>query len=511
MVPFKAIRASAVRTLTVTPIRHSALFTMVCGSLLAICAIFALVMYDSRQDVGREVAISAGNLASAVAHDVDRNIELIDLSLQAAASAWSKPAVHSLDPDLRNMLLFDNSSTAQDIGNILVLDKDGIVRASSRPINSPSPSFSDRDYFRVHVGSGNVGLFVSKPFVSRVSGLWQVGLSRRIDIPDGSFGGVVVGTLQLSYLNRLYHGLNLGPGGTITLFRTDGRVVTREPYVESDVRRSLGNTDSFNRIRSVSAGSFEGPSPVDGIDRIISFHRVGTLPLIQEIEVSVDQAYAAWLHKALVIGGILGLLCLSSLGLLLMLGAELTRRMEVESVLERLAGTDPLTELANRRRFAEALDEEWQRAIRHNSELSLLMIDADGFKRYNDLYGHPNGDALLRVLARCIADNARRPGDLAARYGGEEFSVLLPSTAADGAMTVAEQIRSTIYGLGQQHSGASAGRATVSIGVATMKPRAGNSSAELLAAADAALYRAKADGRDCCRRAFMNPGGELAA
>ena len=485
--------------------RHAALFAVVSGSLLAICMIFGLVMYDSRRDVSREVEISASNLASAVAHDVDRNIELIDLSLQAAAGAWSKPAVQTLAPELRDLVLFDNSATAQGIGVLLVLDKSGMVRASSKPIDSATTSFADRDYFQVHVGNDDVGLFVSKPFISRVSGSWQVGLSRRINNLDGGFSGVVVGTLQLTYLNKLYHSLNLGPDSNITLFRTDGRIITREPYSESDVRRSLGQTEGFNQIRSSRAGSFEGASPVDGKHRVISFHRVGNLPLIQDIEVSVDQAYGNWWHKTLIIGGILGFLCLSSTGLLLMLRAELNRRIAVEATLEHLAGTDPLTELANRRQFSEALSMEWHRAIRDGSELSLLMIDADSFKCYNDVYGHPAGDDLLRTLARCIKDGIHRPSDLAARYGGEEFVVLLPNTKSVGAFTVAEEIRRAVSALGWRHSGTPLGRATVSVGSATMKPSLGETSEALLAASDAALYRAKAEGRNCTRVAPARP------
>jgi diguanylate cyclase (GGDEF)-like protein len=485
--------------------RQRILFSLMTGALLAICLIFGSVMNDSRRDLRRQVSVSAANLASAVAHDVDRNIELLDLSIQAVTKTWGNPAIRALAPDLRQMVLFDNALTAQDFGSILVLDQNGIVRADSKTPAPPQASFRDRDYFGVHFGSDDIGLFVSKPFVSRMTGKWAIGLSRRIDNPDGSFGGVVVGTLQLGYLNRLYSALNVGSDGSITLFRTDGTVITREPYVESDTRRYLGDTEGFGLVRSARTGSFEGPSPVDGVDRIISFHRVGKLPLIQDVEVSVEQAYSAWWQKTFILSGVLGLLCLGCLALMMLLYAEFGRRIAMEETLERLASTDALTGVANRRHFSSAFDAEWRRSLRDARMLSLLMIDADQFKAFNDLYGHPAGDELLRSLAACISANIGRPGDLAARYGGEEFAVLLPETDSVGALMVAEGIRCAIEGLEQHHAGDAIARATVSIGVASVQPAFGQSKDDLVAAADAALYQAKADGRNRCCVALPPP------
>ena len=483
--------------------RRRVLVTLMVATLAAICVVAVLVMAEARRDVGRSVAVSAGNLAAAVAHDVDRNIELLDLSLQAAAKGWSNPDIQSLAAPLRKMVLFDSSASAEDIGPVFILDETGSVQAVSKMEVAIGMNFADRDYFRVHANTNAIGLFVSKPFISRISGNWQVALSRRIDKPDGSFAGVVATSLQLDYLSKLYKGLDLGDEGTITLFRMDGRVITREPYVENDIRRSLGGTDAFNRIRPLRSGSFEGESPVDGARRIISFHRVGNLPLIQDVEVSVDQAYADWLRRAAITGGALFFLCLSSLVLMLMLDVELTKRVAVEKALERLATTDGLTGLPNRRRFGEALQMEWTRASDTGSPLSLLMIDADSFKAYNDLYGHPAGDSLLQSFARCLTDNARRIGDLACRYGGEEFAVLLADTDAAGALRVAETIRGEIVGLAHDHPGTPSQLATVSIGVATVRPGPGQTSERLLLAADASLYRAKAAGRNCCRVAAM--------
>jgi diguanylate cyclase (GGDEF)-like protein/PAS domain S-box-containing protein len=169
--------------------------------------------------------------------------------------------------------------------------------------------------------------------------------------------------------------------------------------------------------------------------------------------------------------------------------------------MERMAATDGLTGLANRRNFDFVADKEWSRCERENQPLSVLLLDADHFKLFNDRYGHLAGDGCLRAIASQLAAAARGPGDLAARYGGEEFLVLLPNTNSEGAMRLAERIRELVLNLAIVHEGSPApGVVTVSIGAATAWPRdSGNGPnriSALLAAADAALYQAKSRGRN---------------
>ncbi|MBW7964495.1 diguanylate cyclase [Bradyrhizobium sp. BR 10261] len=178
---------------------------------------------------------------------------------------------------------------------------------------------------------------------------------------------------------------------------------------------------------------------------------------------------------------------------------DITEQKNLETRLETLAIEDSLTGLANRRRFDERLKEEWARAYRDRSSLGLLMIDVDHFKAYNDEYGHPAGDACLRVVAKTIAAEVQRGGDLAARYGGEEFAMLLPNTDAAGCARLGERIRNAIRDAGLVHASNPAGPCvTVSVGGAACRPAvertAGTSS--LVEAADRALYAAKDAGRD---------------
>ena len=164
--------------------------------------------------------------------------------------------------------------------------------------------------------------------------------------------------------------------------------------------------------------------------------------------------------------------------------------------LARLATTDGLTDLVNRRGFEQALDTEWRRAIREETPLSLLMIDVDCFKRYNDTYGHIAGDACLRQVAGALAAACRRPADVVARYGGEEFAVILPSTASAGARTLAEAARRAVQLLHMPHAGSDHQTVTVTVGCATLYPRQALASSILVRCADAALYEGKHLGRN---------------
>jgi diguanylate cyclase (GGDEF)-like protein len=166
------------------------------------------------------------------------------------------------------------------------------------------------------------------------------------------------------------------------------------------------------------------------------------------------------------------------------------------NAVEALAITDALTGLANRRRFDQYLSAEWRRSMRDHQPLSLLMLDADKFKAYNDTYGHQRGDNCLKQIAEACMDVVSRPGDLIARFGGEEFVVVLPNTESAGALQVANEICEALRSRRLPHSGNTAGIVTISAGCATLIPKFGRHAPELIEMADKALYRAKFNGRN---------------
>ena len=187
-----------------------------------------------------------------------------------------------------------------------------------------------------------------------------------------------------------------------------------------------------------------------------------------------------------------------------------TALTEINHRLMNLASEDGLTGLSNRRTYDVALKKAFAQSGRSGEPLSLLIIDVDHFKAYNDTYGHPAGDNCLRTIGNLLRISLRRPSDLAARYGGEEFAAILPDTPEEGAMQLAEKLRKSILGLGMEHSGTKLGAVSVSVGVATMAPgRPVARHEELMASADTALYAAKSGGRN--RTICAAPGQQLAA
>lgn len=184
--------------------------------------------------------------------------------------------------------------------------------------------------------------------------------------------------------------------------------------------------------------------------------------------------------------------------------AALTELRELKKVLEQrnaelrlLSSQDGLTGISNRRCFDMTLSDEWGRAQRHRRPISLIMIDVDHFKLFNDTYGHQKGDSCLQAVASTIDATVSRNGDLVARYGGEEFVIILPETEMNGAMTVAEQIRTAIVNLQMEHSSSlTAEHVTVSLGCASITPTHDLDSDTLVKHADAALYQAKEKGRN---------------
>lgn len=184
------------------------------------------------------------------------------------------------------------------------------------------------------------------------------------------------------------------------------------------------------------------------------------------------------------------------------------RLKQLTDALREMASIDALTGLANRRSFNEHLEREWGRCTRQDQPLSLLMVDVDHFKLFNDRYGHPAGDACLGSVAGAVRLALLRPGDMAARYGGEEFVLLLPNTPASGAMQIASRVQELVAVLNLPHeTSPTASHVTVSIGAAWLVPDAGSRDASLplpsadrlLACADTALYHAKKGGRNTVR------------
>lgn len=465
-------------------------------TLLLICVVVADLLREDRDANRRAASKALTTVCAILSHDIARNIEIYDLSLVGASEAFRQPGVDALPIELRRSVLFDRAADAPYLGSIRVLDRAGDTIISSRPRLPKHLNFAERDYFQAQLRQPNLGLFIGRPFTSKIDGEEVIGLSRRLTDTHGAFDGVVVGTLQLAYFQRLLEKVSLSAHGSITVLENDGTILARRPYRDGLIGQVVRPFGLSQLLHGSNVSEYVGPSPIDSVERLMRYERIGDLPLVLVATEATADIYADWWRKAVSICITIAFCCLIICTLALALQRELRRRHVAEEAFMRLAGEDSLTLLPNRRTFDAQLQRDWVAAVRAQQPLSLLMVDADEFKTFNDTFGHLRGDEALRTLATCFAQTARRPRDTAARLGGEEFALLLPSTPADAAYAMAERLLQRVRDLTLANPNAKAGILTVSIGVSTCLPTPAGTSRQLVAEADDALYAAKHAGRN---------------
>ncbi|WP_027544199.1 diguanylate cyclase [Bradyrhizobium sp. WSM2254] len=457
-------------------------------TVIGFSAICVNVMLDMRRGEEALARQTLENLATTIDSDVSRNIEIYDLSLKAVANNMLLPELATVSKTVRHLILFDHATTARHFGAIQVFDPDGRLTIDASSLDPLPEVRSDEDYFRVHRDNPEAGLFISRPMLFR--GAYSIVLSRRISDTDGGFLGVVAGSIRFSYFHELFERLSLDPEDTITVLRRDRTIIMRRPFDLDVIGKNLAERPAWKADNLKVGSAFAGQGPVDATPRLY-VRSSGSSPLFVVAGKPLSAVFALWQKEAIRIGAVVLALALFVLGSTLVLAREIGRRAEAERKLEEMATTDALTGLKNRRKFDAVIDVEWRRAMRQKTPVALLMIDADHFKTYNDTFGHQAGDQLLVGIAICVSDSVSRAGDCAARYGGEEFAVLLPNTSITEAFRIAEAIRGKVLGWSDDTA-----TSTVSCGIASLVPAAGMDWSILVAAADKALYAAKAGGRN---------------
>ena len=454
-------------------------FTAICGS----------VLMSMRRGDEKLAHQTLGNLASSIDADIARNIELYDLSLRNVVGNMTEPELVEISRPMRQLILFDHAATARHFGAIQVTDVAGNVTLDSSTLDPKQQNFADEEFFKVHKRDPLFGLYISKPMLHQ--GSYGIVLSRRIAARDGTFLGIVAGFIRYSYFHEIADRLQLEPNDLISVVRQDGVLIMRAPFDMEIIGRDLSRVPGVQRALAYFSGSFIGNSAVDGVQRLYVW-REGSHPLIVMVGRSTDVIYGQWRKEALQIGGAMAALGLIACALMLILAREMGKRGEMEDRMARLAMTDGLTGLANRRHFDVVMDKEWQRAQRARAPISLLMIDADHFKVFNDNFGHQAGDLVLCGIAWSIARHAKRASDCAARYGGEEFALILPGLSLADAIELGERIRVEVGHL--ERDGMTT--TTISVGAACLVPSSLTTSNDLISNADSALYAAKAHGRN---------------
>jgi diguanylate cyclase (GGDEF)-like protein/PAS domain S-box-containing protein len=609
------------------PSVHIGIVALIIAVCLLVLGLEAWPTWQSRTSAIEGDKVETSNLARSLAQHAHDSVRIADTVLLGLRERAETDGLGTANRERMHQIMVLYAAHLPMVDGLFIYDAAGNWVVNSRLARFPAGlNNADRAYFQYHRDHADRGPHIDRPVRSKIDGRWILPVSRRIDNPDGSFGGVVLATLSIDFLQRFYQTFDTEAGGAIALDTADGILIARNPADD----RQIGTDVSKGAILrgmppAVIARTVEYTSALDGIRRFGSARRVEDYPLIVLVSHSVSAVLSDWYSSALrylTIGGIaavsvifLGLrvahqvkvreeaerryrlladystdaiVCATLSGrrtyvspsftsltgwsreeslsfpwgsivhpedrprfdqitAALHAGAEqvtccfryqcksgdavwveariqmlpesrngevqlianirdITKRKIAEDAVEALnrelsaqALTDALTGLGNRRCFDKTLQMEWARAARTSTCLSLLMVDLDRFKLYNDRYGHQQGDACLRLVADTIIRTVQRQGDIAVRYGGEELALILPNTDAAGAKEVAERLRAAVEAIGLEHwENGPWGCVTASIGAATAtpKPNGRTGGSDLVAQADWALYEAKRVGRN---------------
>jgi diguanylate cyclase (GGDEF)-like protein len=391
-----------------------------------------------------------------------------------------------------------------------MLSENGEEHDLPAPDGRPRADASDREYFSFHAagpGAQARNLHLSTPVQSRVDRRWYLPISMKMSAPPESTEAlprraalpmrVLYAAVGLERLAGEHESMRFRPDGAITLVRSDGIILSRAPIDSPFIGRDLSKSRHFEADYGRNArGSFVSDGLLtDHVRRLVSFEHLSEYPLTVLVSRGYDDVFAAFdarQRSAFAVNAVLTLIVIAVTAFFVRSRRAQREMVTVQDDLRRLATTDELTGVMNRRAFMDAARREFDRARRYGRPAAVLALDIDHFKLVNDDYGHAGGDLVLRgCAARWQA--ALRDQDVLGRIGGEEFCIVLPETGETHAALIAERLRA-LTGDAPMPGGRCL--VTVSVGWTVIEP-ADKSWSEVLERADRALYAAKAAGRNC--------------
>ncbi|WP_323055230.1 sensor domain-containing diguanylate cyclase [Pseudomonas mandelii] len=473
--------------------------------ILVAISIVSIYWFQSIQNKAYEISqanIVSENLTQSIAQQATDTFDEANIILDELIERVSND--HFLtNIEAAQKLLTKRVFTTEQLHGLFFYDKHGRWLLSSFETTPDAANNSDRDYFIFHANNVTLTPRIGRAIISRTTGEWIIPFTRRVNDGDGQFKGVVLATIKMTYFDQFFSKFSIDDNGAIFLALNDGTIIARRPFTENLIGTSLAKSEIFSIYLPLSpADTVMIKSIIDGVDRLFGYRLLQKYPLVVAAANSKDAILNSWRIGTAKMGAMIGtvLLVNTFVGFLLIKQVRHGARIETDltksqATLEKLVLQDPLTGLANRRHMEKSLQLEWLRATRNTSPLSLIMLDIDFFKSYNDHYGHIAGDQCITTVGQTAARLIRRPSDLAVRYGGEEFALLLPDTDSTGAYIIAEKIRCGVMDLAIPHQENPAGVVTVSLGVHTCIPDSVDYQL-LLAKADSALYSAKRTGRN---------------
>ncbi|WLH97773.1 diguanylate cyclase [Pseudomonas hefeiensis] len=389
------------------------------------------------------------------------------------------------------------------IAQVAVINAAGrLVYSSLGPVTG-NVDLSGREHFQVHLENPSQDkLFISKPVLGRVSGIWSIQFTRPI-VDEGKFVGVFVISIPINFFTDFYRKINVGPSGLIALVGKDR--IPRAVASKSGLNTTLdgivlSQDEPYFDNTNPAEGLYRGASAFDRVDSLVAYRRLEHTGLIVLVQLSPTDYLSSFnerrqflLFSATVTSALLFAFAIFLYFVTRQHLGNTAALKQSYSALRQLVSVDLLTGARSRGDFLEALETEFSRAERHGTELSLIWLDLDHFKRVNDTYGHPVGDTVLSQVTT-LCNGVLRAHDVFGRLGGEEFGVILPHTNGMDALDVAEKLRKIVE-KAVIPTDRGPLQVSISCGVSSMLP-VGDSPSQLIVRADDALYKAKHAGRN---------------
>ncbi|MBA2690083.1 MAG: EAL domain-containing protein [Burkholderiales bacterium] len=458
--------------------------------LALIGSIWMVTMQRVRYEKAKTIAAvtrANSNLAIAFEEHTVRTFTGIDQSLQFLKQEYEREGAKLDLPKLIASGVIDRSIYA----SVGVIDERGdIVLAALTPFKSTN--LADREYFKVQ-RQGTQEIYIGQVLKGRLSGKWGIPVSRRINKPDGSFGGVVFASVDPAYFSNFYQQTDLGEQGLVVLVGLDGITRARRSGQKGSFGEDMRRSDVLLKQPPDGIGNSASAGTLDGVPRFHSFRRLKQYPLIVSVGVSQAEALAPFYkneRQYYLVAGLASVFIVVFAGWLMI---ALSRQRSAQERLLYQANYDGLTQLPNRVLYYDRLKHALSHAKRRKWTAGVMFIDLDGFKSVNDRLGHEFGDQLLGQVAQRLRQCVRA-SDTIGRLGGDEFAIILSelAKAADSAVVAQKVIDALAKPFQLDHSEAIV---TASIGIATY-PTDSEDAGQLVKNADTAMLRAKALGKN---------------
>lgn len=407
-------------------------------------------------------------------------------------------------------ILVDQHRQTRGVVSMSLTDSDGIVLANSVG-TAPGTDLGQRRYFRQLKSGAADGIAISEVVKGKVSNKWGLQVARRINLPDGRFGGMLVANLGLyENFESFYETLDVGAQGLITLRSPDNVVLVRFPVIEAALGKAIQGSQATQAVsEQVVETVVRSVSPIDGVDRIATIRKLPDYPAYASVGIAYRGVVLSWLQESapMLVVSLIVLLLVALTSFMVQrrfallqelkalsqrLDAANRKLVDANALIEKQSLQDQLTGAWNRRFADLRLREAIAKSERDGVEFSLLLCDLDHFKGINDQWGHQVGDSVLIEFVKLVQARLRI-NDILARWGGEEFLLLLEGSDAGEAAVLAEHLRAAV----ESCDFPSIGKLTVTIGVAQYRP--GESLHELINRVDMALYDGKRAGRNRVR------------